>query len=74
MVDAPDLGVPSELAERTQLLLRRNNDAEDAEWLVLVAICGTDIRADFSGQPATESDDTALRLVLSSNRVGRTTL
>ncbi|WP_345754369.1 Sip1-related alpha-galactosidase [Bifidobacterium pseudocatenulatum] len=65
---------PSELPERTQLLLRRNNDAEDAEWLVLVAICGTDIRADFSGQPATESDDTALRLVLSSNRVGRTTL
>lgn len=64
---------PSELPERTQLLLRRNNDAEDAEWLVLVAICGTDIRADFSGQPATESDDTALRLVLSSNRVGRTT-
>lgn len=65
---------PSELPERTQLLLCRSNDVQNPAWLVLVAICGTEDRADFGGLPAAERGCMSLRLTVSSNRIGRTAL
>ena len=65
----------ADVPPRTQMLLYR---CVDGRWVVLLAVSGDDVRADFAAVPGgdphavSNTDDCALRLIVSSNKTGRT--
>lgn len=65
----------ADVPPRTQMLLYR---CADGHWVVLLAVSGDDVRADFAAVPGgdphvvSNTDDCALRLAVSSNKTGRT--
>lgn len=65
----------ADVPPRTQMLLYR---CTDGRWVVLLAVSGDDVRADFAAasgggsHAVSNTDDCALRLIVSSNKTGRT--
>ncbi|WP_236034524.1 Sip1-related alpha-galactosidase [Bifidobacterium saguinibicoloris] len=63
----------ADVPPRTQLVLYRDMSGR---WVALVAVAGDDVRADFAGvsDDAASAGRASLRLSVSSNRVGRTSM